>query len=108
LPSAVCSLGVHPTELYAAVASGLTAGFLYAYWPRRRCDGQVFSLMLLMAGTMRFFEELLRADEGAAFPAISSRLTHAQWSAVTITVVGSLLLLFFSHWRHEVRPPVAE
>ncbi|MCY3022609.1 MAG: prolipoprotein diacylglyceryl transferase [Planctomycetota bacterium] len=91
---APCSLGVHPTELYAALACALTAAFLYAYWPRRRYDGQIVSLTLMMTGAMRFFEELLRADEPAAFAAVPW-LTTAHWLAVGIALTGLGLLFYF-------------
>jgi phosphatidylglycerol:prolipoprotein diacylglycerol transferase len=91
---AICSLGVHPTQLYAAFGSGLIAAVLYAYWPLRRYDGQIMSLMLIMTGITRFFEELLRADERAAFAA-APWLTTSHWLALAAIVAGSGLLLCF-------------
>jgi phosphatidylglycerol:prolipoprotein diacylglycerol transferase len=91
---AICSLGVHPTQLYAAFGGALVAAFLYSYWPWRRYDGQIMSLMLIMAGTTRFFEELLRADEPAALQAVPW-LTTSHWLALAIILAGTVLLSGF-------------
>lgn len=87
--------GLHPTQLYAIVGAALTAGFLYAYWPRRRFDGQIFGLMLLMAAVTRFFEEFLRADNDAAVPSLSASLTIAQWIGGGIAAAGLAWLWYF-------------
>jgi phosphatidylglycerol:prolipoprotein diacylglycerol transferase len=96
LPSgSPASLPVHPTQLYAALAAALTAGFLYSYWPRRRFDGEVFAYALLMAGGMRFLEELLRTDEPAAFPWLAQSLTIAQWIGALLFFLGAGLWWYF-------------
>ncbi|MCZ7647614.1 MAG: prolipoprotein diacylglyceryl transferase [Planctomycetota bacterium] len=92
------SLPVHPTQLYGALSAALTAGFLYSFWPRRRYDGQVLGLMLVMAGTTRFFEEFLRADTGAAFPHLSATLSIAQWIGLGLMVLGAAWILY---WRRR-------
>jgi len=100
-----CSLAVHPTQIYASIAATLTAAFLYTYWPRRKYDGQILSLMLIMAGTMRFFEELLRNDEPALWDAVPL-LTVAMWIGLAIVIVGFALLLYFrSAARSSLAPP---
>jgi len=101
--TAAHSLSIHPTQIYASIAAGLTAAFLYAYWPRRKFDGQIISLMLIMVGSTRFFEEMLRNDEPAAFPEISNWLTIAQWLAMGIVALGFGMLLWFSSRRQALR-----
>jgi len=103
-PDAACSAGVHPTELYAAIGGGLVAAVLYSFWPRRRYDGQVLALTLIMAGVTRFFEELLRADEPAAFAAVPS-LTTSHWLALLVVVIGVGLLFFFKQRGMLYTPP---
>ncbi|HEY3325150.1 MAG TPA: prolipoprotein diacylglyceryl transferase [Planctomycetota bacterium] len=92
--TAECSLGVHPTQLYAFLSAALTSGFLYAYWPRRRFDGMIISLLLIMAGATRFFEELMRADEPPVFAALPW-FTAAHYFAAGVFVAGIVLLLYF-------------
>ena len=92
--TAKCSLGIHPTQIYASIAAFLTAGFLYAYWPRRPYDGSVLALMMIMAGATRFFEELLRADEPPLFASVPW-LTAAHYFALAAIATGVFLMLYF-------------
>ena len=94
-PASPYSLPVHPTQIYACIAALLTAAFLYAYWPRRKYDGQILALAMIMVATTRFFEELLRDDEGAVFPSISGWMTIAQWVALGLVIAGFALLYYF-------------
>jgi phosphatidylglycerol:prolipoprotein diacylglycerol transferase len=91
---AAFSAGVHPTQIYALIAGALTAAFLYAWWPRRRYDGQILALSLIMAGVSRFFEQMLRDDEPAALASVPS-MTVANWLAIVVVVAGAGLLLYF-------------
>lgn len=93
--SAARSLPVHPTQIYAFLCAGLTAAFLYAYWPRRKYDGQILGLMLLMAGATRFFEEALRGDTPAAWPELAPSLSMAQWIGLSLVAISILWLHYF-------------
>lgn len=92
--NATCSLSIHPAQIYASISAALIAAFLYAYWPRRRYDGMILSLSLIMAGSVRFFEELLRSDEPALFDAVPF-MTIAHWIAVGLILSGFALMFFF-------------
>ncbi len=100
------SLPVIPTQIYASLGAGLIAAFLYAYWPRRRFDGEVFGWLLIMTGVTRFFEEFVRADIPAAFPELSSWLTIAQWFSFALLVAGSSWLIYFYRRRTLYRSPL--
>jgi phosphatidylglycerol:prolipoprotein diacylglycerol transferase len=97
------SLAVIPAQLYASIGAALTGAFLYAYWPRRRFDGEIIGWVFLMAAVTRFFEEFLR-NEPAAFPAWSNSLTIAQWFAFVLIVAGVLWLWFFGRRGTLYRP----
>ncbi|HLX64254.1 MAG TPA: prolipoprotein diacylglyceryl transferase [Planctomycetota bacterium] len=97
---------VHPTQLYASIAGFLTYAFLFAYWPRRKYDGQILALTLIMAGTTRFFEEILRTDDPPALPSLSSWMTIAQWLAIPIVVFGFVLMAYFRKRNQLYTPPV--
>jgi phosphatidylglycerol:prolipoprotein diacylglycerol transferase len=86
---------VHPTQLYASLAAALTYAFMYSYWPYRKYDGQILSLTIVMAGTTRFFEEILRADEAAFMPSVSTSMTVAQWVAIGIVLLGFGMMYLF-------------
>jgi phosphatidylglycerol:prolipoprotein diacylglycerol transferase len=105
--SAPYSLPVHPTQIYASIAAALTAAFLYAYWPRRKYDGQILSLAMIMVGATRFFEELLRDDEGAVFPSICGWMTIAQWVALFIIALGFGLMFYYRNRATNFRSVLA-
>jgi phosphatidylglycerol---prolipoprotein diacylglyceryl transferase len=104
--NARCSLSVHPTQIYASIAAALTAAFLYAYWPRRPYDGFIFSLALIMSGSMRFFEELLRTDEPALIDAVPF-MTIAHWIAVALILAGVAMMFYFRARHTLYQPPAA-
>ena len=99
------SLPVIPVQLYASLGAALIAAFLYAYWPRRRFDGQVFGLLVIMVSLTRFLEEFLRADDVAAFPSISQTLTISQWTVIFLFCVGAAWLAFFYRKGTLYQPP---
>ena len=100
---APCSLPVYPTQLFASLAAGLAAAFLWFYWPRRKYDGQILSLALIMVGATRFFEEALRDDEGAVFPSVCSWMTIAQWMAIVLVIAGFAAMFYFRGRSHGKR-----
>jgi len=53
---------LHPTQLYEAVLALLIVWALWRYERRRRCEGEVFLLYLLLSSTARFAVEALRWD----------------------------------------------
>lgn len=83
------SLPVHPTQLYEAVLAFAFATFLHFSFRKRRRAGDVFSLMLLGYGVIRFGVEFFRADNAPAYLG----LTISQVISVVFIVVGGLALL---------------
>ncbi len=78
------SLPVHPTQLYEGLASLALAAFLF-FWVRthKRFEGQVFFTMIALYGLIRFFVEMVRADDrGSAFGLLSSS------QAISLPLVG--------------------
>jgi phosphatidylglycerol:prolipoprotein diacylglycerol transferase len=59
------SLPVHPTQLYAMADGLILLAILSAYYPRRRRDGEVMALLMVLYAVSRFLIEGLRGDEGA-------------------------------------------
>jgi phosphatidylglycerol---prolipoprotein diacylglyceryl transferase len=83
------SLPVHPTQLYEAVLAFGFAIFLHFNFSKRRRSGDVFSLMLVGYGVIRFAVEFFRADNAPAYLG----LTISQVISVVFIVVGGLALL---------------
>ena len=83
---------VHPTQIYSAINAGLLAWFLWAAYPLRRRDGEVFALMLTIYPVSRFLLEMIRIDEVAVFGtglSISQNISVA----VLVAVIGLWLYL---------------
>ena len=92
------SLPVHPTQLYAVLWALAVFLFLYWLWPRRRFDGQILSLTLILTGTLRFCEECFRGDERPLWPTVAP-FTVAQWVSIVLICSGIAALLYFRRGR---------
>jgi phosphatidylglycerol:prolipoprotein diacylglycerol transferase len=92
-PAEPRSLPVHPTQLYAAFDGLILLGLLTWYFPRRRRDGAVMALLMVVYPVLRFLNECLRADE----PPVVAGLTIAQAISVALLVSGLLT------WLHLAR-----
>jgi phosphatidylglycerol:prolipoprotein diacylglycerol transferase len=70
------SLPVHPTQIYESVASlAIAAACLLWVHPRKRYDGQVFVVFLILYAAARFLLEFLRRDDrGGLFGLSTSQL----------------------------------
>jgi phosphatidylglycerol---prolipoprotein diacylglyceryl transferase len=61
------SLPVHPTQLYSTIDGLILLLLLSAYYPLRRCDGEVMALLMVTYPITRALIEYLRNDEGVYF-----------------------------------------
>lgn len=89
-PSAI--LAVHPTQLYEAGLMFLAFAILWRLRLKAWGTGALFGIYLVMAGTERFFVEILRAKDDRFF----SGFTAAQLTSVALVLVGVAL---FARWR---------
>ena len=83
-PAAEFSLPVHPTQLYAALAGVIILAILCAYFPRRRRDGEVMALLMILYSLTRWPIESLRGDETAVF----AGMTLSQNISVGLLLLG--------------------
>jgi len=95
-PLASCSLPVHPTQLYSALAGFGLLLLLLAYHNRRRFDGEVMTVFMVGYATTRFGVETLRADA----PAFMLGLTFSQVVSLVVLVSGIASWL----WLNNARP----
>lgn len=95
----VTAPGLHPIQLYSFLGALLIALFLYSYWPRRRFDGQLLGMMILMVAVNRFLEEYLRGDGlPPGIPVLESlapSLSDTQWLALGMLIFAGGWLLYF-------------
>lgn len=94
--SALRSLPVHPTQIYAAIFGfALCALLVYLLRRRRAFDGMVFCVFVVSYGLWRFFLAYLRGDGG---PPLALGLVSSQvWSLVAVATAAVLALA----WRRR-------
>jgi phosphatidylglycerol:prolipoprotein diacylglycerol transferase len=82
------SLPVHPTQVYeSAVSLAIAAICLLVVHPRKRYDGQVFAVFVVLYAVARFGLETLRDDERGGIGVLST----SQWIGVLL-VAGAALI----------------
>lgn len=87
----------HPTQLYEALYNLLLYGFLLWAYPRRKRDGNIFALYLLLYPPARFLIEFLRGDERKLWAGFHA----AQLLSMLLFAVGCLL--WFAGRKRPVR-----
>jgi prolipoprotein diacylglyceryltransferase len=86
------TVGLYPTQLYETVSMGLLILFLLAYYPFRRHDGQLMTLLMAGYAFHRFVNESLRIE-----PTVGGGLTLSQWGSVVIFVAAVAMEIYL--WR---------
>jgi len=81
---------IHPTQLYEAAAELAIFGVLYRLFPKRRHDGQLIGLYLVLYSVARFLVEFLRHHQQAN--PWGGPLSSTQWIALGLLVPGIYLL----------------
>ena len=81
----------HPTQIYASLSGLLIMAILIFILYRKRFDGQVFSLGLIMYSIYRFLIEFIRIN-----PKYALNLTEAQWGSVLIFIFAAGLYFYLS------------
>ena len=92
------SLLVHPAQLYAIVLALLLSWLLSGYFWRRKHEGQVFVLMLILYGIVRFGLETLRVEPRLG----STGLSISQNMSIVAVVLGLFL------WTIQIRQPAGK
>jgi len=95
------SLPVHPVQLYEAGLAFLFCFLLHHYFQKRRYPGDIFWVMMIGYGLIRFTTEFFRGDNSPAYWG----LTISQVISVLFFVVGGGALLFRA--RPTFRPALA-
>ncbi|MCK4850327.1 MAG: prolipoprotein diacylglyceryl transferase [Phycisphaerae bacterium] len=80
------SLRVHPVQLYSMAVALALCGILYRYFWRRKYEGQVFVLMLILYGVGRFVLEMLRTE-----PIVAGTGLSISQNLSIVAVVGGLI-----------------
>jgi phosphatidylglycerol---prolipoprotein diacylglyceryl transferase len=101
------TIGLHPTQIYESISTGLLFLLLLAFYPYRRHAGEVMVLFMLCYAVHRFINETLRNDtQPVAFD-----MTLSQNGSIIVLVAGLVLGVWL--WRKTPRidaplaPPLA-
>jgi prolipoprotein diacylglyceryltransferase len=101
------TLGLHPTQVYETISTGLLCLFLLAYYPCRRHDGELLAWFLILYPIHRFLNEMLRDDTEP----VALGLTLSQNGSILVFVVGLVLLLWlrrlpapYEPWKRQAQP----
>ncbi|VTR97910.1 prolipoprotein diacylglyceryl transferase family protein [Tuwongella immobilis] len=102
------TLGVHPTQVYETISMTLLFLLLLAYFPLRRHDGQIFTLLMMVYAVHRFINEQLRNDTAP----VAFGLTLSQNISILILLggIGLETYLWFTQpnrWRASLPTPPA-
>jgi phosphatidylglycerol:prolipoprotein diacylglycerol transferase len=98
-PSATHSLPVHPTQLYESLNGLILLGLVFLVRRYRRFSGEMFVAFTMGYAILRYFVEILRADEqrGNIGP-----LSTSQFIGVTTFLAGAALLVYlYSRYRKD-------
>jgi phosphatidylglycerol---prolipoprotein diacylglyceryl transferase len=82
-------VGVHPTQIYEAVANALLYVGLMWLYRRKKFDGQIFAAYLIGYALLRGFVESFRGDYPQYY--LGGHVTPAQLISVAILAAGALL-----------------
>ncbi|MHB0957953.1 MAG: prolipoprotein diacylglyceryl transferase [Pirellulaceae bacterium] len=89
---------VYAAQLISAIDAALICLLLWAYYPFRRRDGEVFALMITIYPLLRILEEMIRSDEPSVLSA------NFRWT-ISQTVSSLLLLATISLWSFILSRP---
>jgi len=83
---------LHPTQLYESVAEFINFALLYWLCKRKKFEGQVIGLFMIVYGIERFIFEFFRGDPGRG-EVLGGLMTGTQLIALGLVVGGFLIYL---------------
>jgi phosphatidylglycerol:prolipoprotein diacylglycerol transferase len=83
---------LHPTQLYEFVAEAINFAFLYWLCKRKRFEGQVIALFMIVYGIERFIFEFFRGDPGRG-EVLGGLMSGTQLIALGLVAGGFLIYL---------------
>jgi len=98
------SLPVHPTQVFSSINAFLLCFMLWALYPLRRRDGQIFALGLGCYAISRTALEAIRNDE----PQMYMGLTFSQWISVGMLLTTFVLVVYTSFQKQGSVLPALE
>jgi phosphatidylglycerol:prolipoprotein diacylglycerol transferase len=90
------TIGLHPTQIYESISTGLLLFLLLSYFPFRRHDGEIFVLLMLGYSIHRFLDEAIRIDTDRYW----LNLTLSQHLSIVVFIAAIILVV-----KIRQRPP---
>lgn len=91
--NATCTPPLHPTQIYSSIDGFMIAALTSWYYSRRRRNGEVLALALIIYPITRFCVELLRADEGGQ---LQTSLTISQLISIGLFLLNIPYMVYLS------------
>ncbi|MDF1536904.1 MAG: prolipoprotein diacylglyceryl transferase [bacterium] len=104
LATEVLNQPVHPTQLYSSAFLFALTGFLVWQHHRKRFEGQIASLYLLLYGLFRLTVEYFRGDPRGSLSFAGLTLSTSQWISVVMVVVGAGTYALLHRGRSMEKP----
>jgi phosphatidylglycerol---prolipoprotein diacylglyceryl transferase len=83
---------LHPTQLYECVAEAINFAFLYWLCKRKKFEGQIIALFMIVYGIERFVFEFFRGDPGRG-EVLGGLITGTQAIALGLVISGFVIYL---------------
>jgi len=96
---------LHPTQLYEFVAEAINFVLLYWLCKRKKFEGQIIALFMIIYGIERFVFEFFRGDPGRG-EVLGGLLSGTQLIALGLVVAGFLIYLRRTPLRAVQKPVV--
>ncbi|GJM21113.1 MAG: prolipoprotein diacylglyceryl transferase [Planctomycetota bacterium] len=101
IPPELVGVPLHPSQIYLSLMNVVIFSAALWVWKRRRFDGQVAGVTMLLYALGRFLVEFTRGDDRAR--GIYGAFSTAQWWSL-VTAGLAVLLLLFMRRRSESQP----
>lgn len=99
------SLPVHPSQVYSSVNAFFVFLFLWFYFPRRRHDGEIIGMMLIVYPIGRFLLEYIRSDEMSQ---LGTGFTISQLISFGSIAIGFAIIIFGTAYGKRTESFIAD
>ena len=99
------TVAVHPAQLYSSALAFTLAGFLMWLFPRRKFDGFILAISLMLYAVNRFVLEVVRDDEPGR---LDTGFTFSQLVSFGMLALGGILFIEFWVRSRKTTEPTAE
>ncbi len=91
IPADLVGIPLHPSQIYLSLMNVVLFLTCITIARRRKFDGQVFGIGLILYAIGRFLVEMTRGDDGAR--GIYGAFSTSQWVSIGTAVIGILMLI---------------